>query len=922
MVFQKRTCLVVLFLLALVSAIAFQLLHISKTENLYPIYNGPGYGYVNQAGELVVKPQFSQAEEFSEGFAPVKVNDKVIVHSPCTMAETLVLSLRGRGECERLHGKWGFVNLKGQVSISPQYDTVGESSSPYSDGIDDDFSPSSFSEGLAGVKLNGKWGFINQSGKLVIPYQFDKVQRFSGGVATVQVGGLWGVINPEGKWIIQPVDKFPIKFFQGIAKLNLISWNESGQFIGDPNIYWDKSGRRVGDFFNPPKLASEFQEGLAIVEISRWAKQQGRDDPLVVVATSEDSIGSKCGFQDKRGKVVIEPQFDYCQSFASGLAAVQVDKKWGYIDKTGKFIVSPQFDYADRLIEERALVVSDGKIGFIDKTGKIVIKPEFQIDPELAIHYKKEPAAVLKEWKSRLKEFGQPLDLSSIEKWLAQVLKPYSSEVVQRQFSNGLAAVAKDNKCGYIDKTGKFAIQPQFTECKRFDLHGVAQVTRQNGVVGQGGRDEYVYINREGKTFPKYAASLSNFYPTWSKLLTSVMACLLWIVAISCHEFGHAIVAYWGGDRSVKDKGYLSFNPRRYINPLHSIILPAIFLVTGGIPLPGAAVYIEFDQIRNRLWLSATAAAGPIASILFGLLLVPIFQFSLAWNSPHWFSTFIADFISLQFFIALFNLLPIPPLDGYRILSVWLPPKLQDRTGIASMIGLFFLCFVLPFISIAAAPFFIILFVGSYLVMRASGISEEFSLDVWHSFHRWYIALCLLVASLVYLLYKPASIFQLAGLVLENFFPKVALKMYDRALKIDPKSAWSWERKAWTLQRVGTVGDSVEIISACEQAIQLAPYNRFLWRALILELSLSLTWGHKFYEQKLIEAIERYIKLYPKDGWGWGVKALTLDDFGDSEEALLAWEKNIELDPKDHPYKWRTQMKESTLERLRSLGKL
>ena len=61
------------------------------------------------------------------------------------------------------------------------------------------------------------------------------------------MGGLWGAINPEGKWIIQPVDKFPIKFFQGIAKLNLISWNESRQLIGDPNIYWDKSGRRVGD---------------------------------------------------------------------------------------------------------------------------------------------------------------------------------------------------------------------------------------------------------------------------------------------------------------------------------------------------------------------------------------------------------------------------------------------------------------------------------------------------------------------------------------------------------------------------------------------------------------------------------------------------------------------------------------------------
>jgi hypothetical protein len=180
MVFQKRSWLLILLLLALVGAIAFPIIHISKTENLYPIDSSYGYGYMNQVGELVILPQFDRAEKFSEGFAPVKVNKK-----------------------------WGFINLKGQISISPQYDMVGESISPYDEKPDrNDYNnySSSFSEGLAGVKLKGKWGFINQSGELVIPYKFDKVQKFSGGVATVRVGDLWGVINQEGKWIFQPVD--------------------------------------------------------------------------------------------------------------------------------------------------------------------------------------------------------------------------------------------------------------------------------------------------------------------------------------------------------------------------------------------------------------------------------------------------------------------------------------------------------------------------------------------------------------------------------------------------------------------------------------------------------------------------------------------------------------------------------------------
>ncbi|WP_414545922.1 WG repeat-containing protein [Nostoc sp. CCY0012] len=442
---------------------------------------------------------------------------------------------------------------------------VGKSSSPYTD--DFNWSSSSFSEGLAGVKLNGKWGFINQSGTLVIPYQYDRVQQFSGGVATVQANGLWGVINPEGKWIIQPVDKSFIQFFQGIAKLDLISVNESKQLIGDPNIYWDKSGRLVGDFYNPPKLAKEFQEELAIIEIPLRAKQQGQD-VSPVVATSEYKFLSwnKCGFQDKQGKVVIKLQFDGCRSFSKGLAAVLVDKKWGYIDKTGKFIVSPQFDYADSLFEERALVVSNGKIGFIDKTGKVAVKPEF--DPNLGSLPSPNTTAEVELLRSNFKTH-------------AQQLAP--SDVARYRFSNGLAVVGKNDKCGYIDETGKFAIQPQFIGCEPLDRYGVAEVSQSR--VGQESRNESLYINREGKIFPQQITpdSLSKFYPARIKLLTSLMACLLWIVGISCHDFGRAIVASWGG-------GYLSFNARRYNNPLYSIILSAL--------------------------------AGPIANILFGLFAI------------------------------------------------------------------------------------------------------------------------------------------------------------------------------------------------------------------------------------------------------------------------------------------------------------
>ena len=726
--FQKRSWLLILLLLALVGAIAFPIIHISKTENLYPIGSSYGYGYMNQVGELVILPQFDRAEKFSEGFAPVKVNKK-----------------------------WGFINLKGQISISPQYDMVGESISPYDekpDGNDYNDYSSSFSEGLAGVKLKGKWGFINQSGELVIPYKFDKVQKFSGGVATVRVGDLWGVINPEGKWIIQPVDKYRIQFFQGIALTNLSLRDKSGwKIIGDPIIYyWDKSGQLVGDLYNRPQLAKEFQEEMAIIEIPLWAWQEKRD-VYPAVAISEDlsvhSIRSKCGFQDKQGKVVIKPQFDGCQNFSQGLAAVRVDKKWGYINKTGKFIISPQFDFADSFFEERGLIVSNGKIGFIDKTGKVVIKPEF--DPNLDDFL-----------RTKFKEYPDGVEPNNV--------MPY-------RFSSGLAVVSKDDKCGYIDKTGKFAIEPQFLRCERFDPYGIAQAKRKDKI--EQYRDESFYITREGKIIPQYINRdlFRQFYPPRIILLISVMACLLWIV-----------------------------------------------------------VYIEFDQIRNRLWASATAAAaaGQIASILFGLLLVPLFHISLALNFPYWFLVFIAAFINLQFVTALFNLLPIPPLDGYQILYVWLPSRLQDLSGIASLIELLFICFVLPFISISSLVILL-----SVVLMLNLGISDAFSMSGWYLLDRWYIALCLLIAGITYLIYKPASIFQIAGHVLGLTSPKTALKMYERAIKLDPKNAVSWEGKAVMLNKLQTFENRVEIISALETAIELNPHNIFLQKCLQQEQIVS-----------------------------------------------------------------------------------
>src|SRR5881394_1341331 len=104
------------------------------------------------------------------------------------------------------------------------------------------------------------------------------------------------------------------------------------------------------------------------------------------------------------------------------------------------------------------------------------------------------------------------------------------------------------------------------------------------------------------------------------------MACflivtILWIFSVCLHEFGHAIVAYHGGDTSVREKGYLTFNPLKYTHPVYSLLMPVLFMMLGGIGLPGGAVYIERDRLRSREWETAVSLAGPAMNVLWVLAL-------------------------------------------------------------------------------------------------------------------------------------------------------------------------------------------------------------------------------------------------------------------------------------------------------------
>lgn len=172
--------------------------------------------------------------------------------------------------------------------------------------------------------------------------------------------------------------------------------------------------------------------------------------------------------------------------------------------------------------------------------------------------------------------------------------------------------------------------------------------------------------------------------------LVGIVIWVGWIFSLCLREFSHALVAYWGGDTSIKSKGYLIFNPfKKYAHaaPVHRVFFLPIFLLLGGIWLPGGAVYISQHKLKNRWWRSAVSATRPIVNILIALILSIFFQIFTRdklvidnkISEDLFLSTGIAFLIYLQTFTALFNLLPIPGLDGYEIIEPWLSLDVKSQ---------------------------------------------------------------------------------------------------------------------------------------------------------------------------------------------------------------------------------------------------
>jgi len=386
---------------------------------------------------------------------------------------------------------------------------------------------------LLPVSFGGKCGYVDATGKMVINPQFDNALAFNSKthVAPVVVGGKWGLIDREGKYVVNP------------------------QF-DDMNI-------------------------------------NGPNNNIIV------TLAGKQGTIDSTGKFVINPQFDSIGIFdTDGYSVAQVGKKYGVIDATGKYILSPEYDditadwasFRDghlKILDGPLLVSQQGKYGFVDKSGKLVIQPQFsaaapfdasglaaaaieEVDTDAFERTRNQNAdAVTGLIRERLWQFvlgdirrdGLRLSFDvnnytmteQIRVWLIQNVKQGQWNVASNEARDAQGFVTKAsivltqileapkrNKYGYIDRTGKFVISPQFADAGSFTGSNLAPVR-----IGTA----FGYVDTKGKV---------AINPQWRVAGPFKQVNGEWLAVVGISEEGSDKIKYG----SIDSKGAYKINPQ------------------------------------------------------------------------------------------------------------------------------------------------------------------------------------------------------------------------------------------------------------------------------------------------------------------------------------------------------------------------
>jgi hypothetical protein len=310
--------------------------------------------------------------------------------------------------------QWGFINQKRELVIADQFDEVR-----------------AFSEGLALVRKQGYWGYVDHQGVFKIPARLRAAWPFKHGVAKVQhTDGKYGLIAPSGEWVSPP------------------EWDELRPFVEG----W--ASVRQGDRYGMIDTTGQLRIPLAYD-----GPGQRNGDQLII------RKGGKYGMVNLKNQPILPFSYERLKPFRQGLARARLEGRYGYLNPEGRWQIKPVYPQAGDFVQGLAPALEEERWGLIDSRGQWVVAPT----------YSQLIAAGSNRWIAAgasgyvlLDEAGQQLPAGPFVE-----LHPFSEELAA--FRNGR------DRWGYVNPAGEVVVEPEFLLSWPFQ-NGQARVATRNGM--------------------------------------------------------------------------------------------------------------------------------------------------------------------------------------------------------------------------------------------------------------------------------------------------------------------------------------------------------------------------------------------------------------------------------------------------------